>query len=136
MAWVAASTPADSRFLIVTESRWPVDRTAEWFPALTDRHAILTVQGSEWLPHDAFNREIAQYDDLQKCGGRLVDCVDAWVADTGKAYDYIYFPKPDVRLDKMEDGPCCIPLRGSVALDARFTRVFDGPGAAIYRFGD
>ncbi len=136
MAWVAASTPAESRFLIVTESRWSVDRTAEWFPALTDRRAILTVQGSEWLPGDAFNREIAQYTELQKCGQRLVDCVDAWVADTGRAYDYIYFPNFDPRADKPGDGPCCISLRASVAGDDRFTQVFDGPGAVIYRFGN
>ncbi|MBI5285009.1 MAG: hypothetical protein HY874_07945 [Chloroflexi bacterium] len=136
MAWVAASTPADSRFLIVTESRWPVDRTAEWFPALTGRQAILTVQGTEWLPDDAFNREIAEYRGLQTCGQRLVDCVDEWVADTGKTYDYMYFPKIDARVDKPEDGPCCISLRGSVARDDRFTQVFDGPGAVIYRFAN
>jgi hypothetical protein len=136
MAWVAASTPADSRFLIVTENRWPVDRTAEWFPALTGRHSVLTVQGSEWLPDDAFNRGIAQYTNLQKCGQRLVDCVDDWVADSGKSYDYVYFPKFDARLDKTDDGPCCLSLRASVARDDRFTQIFDGPGAVIYRFQD
>jgi hypothetical protein len=133
MAWVAMSTPPNSRFLIVTGNRWPVDRTSEWFPALTGREAILTVQGSEWLPDNAFGRDIKRYDELQKCGERLIDCVDAWVADTGETFDYIFFPAHDGRLDKTTDDPCCLSLRASVAGDARFTRVFDGLGAVIYQ---
>src|SRR3546814_13784021 len=57
MAWVAVETPEDSRFALITDAtRWSSDRSAEWFPYLTDRVSVATVQGLEWVTGDAFDR--------------------------------------------------------------------------------
>lgn len=133
MGWVSVNTPADSRFLIVTQKKWPVDRAAEWFPALAQRQSLATVQGSEWLPDRAFNHNIDQYLDLQSCGLQLDGCLFDWEEQTGKHFDYVYVPQMDARLDKNETGPCCLSLVESMKADPRFTLVFDGPGALIFR---
>jgi hypothetical protein len=133
MAWAGANTTPDSRFLIMTGKKWPVDRAAEWFPALTNRRSIATVQGSEWLPDHVFNRDINQYIDLQGCAVELDDCILDWSARTGKEFDYVYVPQMDARLGKNDTGPCCLSLVASMKADPRFTLVYDGAGALIFR---
>ena len=133
MAWVAANTPADSRFVIISEDKWPVDRTSEWFPTLTHRESIATVQGAEWLPSGVFAQKVQDHLNLQKCSIQLVACLDKWSADTGKTYDYVVIPKLGPRLGKDAQGPCCLSIRDSLAADPRFETVFDNDGARIFR---
>ena len=37
MRWVAQTTPAASRFLVIGQTPWEVDRSGEWFPVLAGR---------------------------------------------------------------------------------------------------
>jgi hypothetical protein len=131
LQWVADNTPANSRFAVVSEDRWAVDRTSEWFPALTRRQSVATVQGSEWLPDDAFTRQVSRYDGLQSCGNHLSGCLDEWSAASGVSFDYVYLPKIDPRLPA--GTTCCEALRTSLSGDPRYADVFDGPGATIFR---
>ena len=59
MAWVREEHRGDS-FAVVTDPPWFYDSTAEWFPQLTQATSSTTVQGTEWLPGDAFLRREAE----------------------------------------------------------------------------
>lgn len=68
MEWIKKNTRKDSTYLVISEkSGWWVDKVAEWFPALTGRKSVLTVQGSEWLGRGKFNY-------LENLSKKLIDC--------------------------------------------------------------
>ena len=56
MQAAARLTPATSKFFVFNQRTedWPTDMVAEWFPYLTQRECVNTVQGREWLPNRAF----------------------------------------------------------------------------------
>jgi hypothetical protein len=55
MNWVR-DEHATSSFAVVTDPHWSYDASAEWFPELSGATSSTTVQGTEWLPGDAFLR--------------------------------------------------------------------------------
>lgn len=93
MEWVRDHTPAGSRFLVLTgTSSVSCDSVMEWFPALTGRQSINTVQGTEWTQGKNFATYVKSSYAAQKCvvGGDaacLAEAVDP------SAYDYVYFSK-------------------------------------------
>jgi hypothetical protein len=54
----------------------------------------------------------------------------------GKHADYVYIARIAPRVPQFETKVCCTSIRLALARDARFTRVFDGPGATIYQIAD
>jgi hypothetical protein len=134
MSWTAANTPADARVLVISGDDWSVDRTAEWFPALTGRTSAATVQGYEWVDGGVYRKRNEDALALRKCAAQEIACVDAWAAKRGVAYDYIYLPKIPHREEfAFEDDDCCGGLRVGLRSDSRYTTVYDGPGASIFR---
>jgi hypothetical protein len=128
MAWVARQTPPQSRFLIVVGGAaggWWADRVAEWFPVLTRRVSVATVQGTEWLPSGTFEIRERQYDRLQGCAIWGATCLESWSRETALPYSHVYIPKTLAF-------PCCGPLDSALRHDPSYRLVFDGPGATIY----
>lgn len=123
MAWVREHTAAGGRFFLVPERAWEVDRTLEWFPALTARSSVTTVQGSEWTGE--FRRRIADHYRAWGCANAGSTCLDAWSSATGRSFDYVYLPNGSGR-------PCCTLLASSLMADARYVEIYDGPGAIIF----
>ena len=93
MAWVRENTPDDARFLVLTgTTSVSCDSVLEWFPALTGRQSIFTVQGREWTEGPNFNNYILSTYPAQKC----LSSDDALCLDTAVSrdlYDYIYISK-------------------------------------------
>lgn len=136
MAWLNHNTEPDARFLVVTATNvWSVDNAAEWFPALTGRTSVATVQGSEWLQGDFGAKEDA-YEQLQECAFRDGGCLQRWAADTGLTFTHVYLPKGSPRIQHSSipaaDEDCCPALRSSLRNSPDFKVVFDGPGATIF----
>lgn len=68
MQWVNENTSIDSSFLLITGEYNPIcDTTSEWFPALTKRRSLTTVQGREWLSDKNFNEFIEKWNEAQSC---------------------------------------------------------------------
>ena len=129
MAWVARQTPPGSRFLIVVGGAaggWWSDRVGEWFPVLTRRVSVATVQGTEWLPSGTFETRERQYDRLQGCAVWGATCLENWARETALPYSHVYIPKTLAF-------PCCDPLESALRHDPAYRLVFDGPGASIYQ---
>ncbi|HEX5386595.1 MAG TPA: hypothetical protein VFW66_07860 [Gemmatimonadales bacterium] len=126
MAWARTATPAGSRFLVVTSAGWSEDRAGEWFPSLAERRSIATVQGTEWMPHREFARMVTLHEKLQSCAERTERCLDQWFATSGLGAEYLFVPKAP-------RWPCCRTLVQDLAASPQWERVFDGPGATIFR---
>jgi hypothetical protein len=133
MSWVDANTPADARFVVVSSDRWPVDRTSEWLPVLSERVSVATVQGQEWMPDGAFRDAISEYEDLQECADRDAACLDEWTQATGKPFDYVYIPKIPTRFSSTGASRCCQALELFLRQNPAYTTAFDGPGAVIFK---
>ncbi len=125
MRWVTAESVPRSRFLLITGAGWPWDKTSEWFPALTGRVSVATVQGYEWLPDKGYERQSAIHAAAQACAGQDAACTERWINDTRISVTHVYVPK-------LRRGQCCWSLLGSLQQDPRYQLVYDGPGAVIF----
>jgi hypothetical protein len=101
MRWVRDNTPASARFLVLTgTSSVACDSVLEWFPALTGRQSIFTIQGTEWTQGKNFNSYVTSTYAVQKClSGGDASCLDAAVSPA--AYEFIYLSKV-LRVDNCE----------------------------------
>ncbi|HET9590063.1 MAG TPA: glycosyltransferase family 39 protein [Anaerolineales bacterium] len=93
MSWARENTDADSRFLVLTgTTSVSCDSVLEWFPALTGRQSIFTVQGTEWTKGADFNDYVRSTYTVQEClTGEDAACLDQAV--NRSAYDFIYISK-------------------------------------------
>jgi hypothetical protein len=93
MSWVQKNTPADSRFLVLTGTNSiSCDMVLEWFPALTDRQSIYTVQGTEWTKGADFTSYVESTYAVQQClRTGDISCLDS-VIDRSE-YDFLYIDK-------------------------------------------
>jgi hypothetical protein len=93
MAWVRENTPAAARFLVLTgTTSVSCDSVLEWFPALTGRQSIYTVQGTEWTQGNNFNDYVRSTYAVQEClSAGDIACLDE--AIDRSQYDYLYISK-------------------------------------------
>lgn len=135
MTWVRENTPADSRFLVLTgTTSVSCDSVLEWFPALSGRQSIYTVQGREWTEGENFNTYVRSTYPVQEClSSGDASCLNAAVE--GSQYDYVYISKV-LRVNN------CTPLDlqrrfpfflESMRASAGFEVVHETEGAVIYR---
>jgi hypothetical protein len=123
-AWVAANTPADSRFLVLADSvGWAWDYTSEWFPALAGRRSVATVQGSEWLRGaGGFKSTNARDSALRRCAPEGTSCLEQWAQDWNAAFTHVYVYKSG----------WASSLRASLRASPEYALVFEGASAQIY----
>jgi len=134
MAWARTNTAEQSRFLVVTGESWAVDRSAEWFPALTGRVSVATVQGSEWLPNGGFAAQLSRDQAVQACAVEGSDCLAGWSRTTGIALDYVYIDRrPPVRSQpSLPASEYSWALEYALRADPNYRVVYDGSGAVIF----
>jgi len=134
MEWVRESTQQNSRFLVLTGTESvSCDSVMEWFPALTGRQSLFTVQGTEWTKGDQFGPFIQETYDLQACYEGNPSCINK-LLDSSQ-YDFVYLSK-ELRVDN------CQPLPSprnftyfveSVRSDAQYEIVYETDGVMIYK---
>jgi hypothetical protein len=92
MKWINANTPQGSRFLVLTgATSVACDSVSEWFPALTDRQSLYTIQGQEWTLGDEFGDFIRRSVEVQACVNDMPSCLDDKAAS--KDYGYVYLER-------------------------------------------
>lgn len=135
MQWVRENAPADSRFLVLTGTdSVSCDSVMEWFPALTGRQSIYTVQGTEWTEGPNFNNYVVSTYPVQGCLTNAdVACLDA--ATPRSEYDYLYIS----RILRVNN---CTPVgqperfpffEASLKADGGFEMLYESEGVLIYR---
>jgi len=135
MTWVTQNTPDSSHFLVITDEPWYTDQSGEWFPDLTGRVSVNTVQGSEWLSNKPFAEHVTQYNDVRACADQPASCLDTWSHQTGTTFDYVYVSKstPTGATRNSVDSAHHLALEYSLRDDPAYTLVFDNQGAAIFK---
>ncbi len=139
MMWASVNTPRSSAFAVISGDMrgWAQDEISEWFPALTGRRSVATVQGSEWLPHGAAGERLDEYDALQQCAYRDATCLQQWSRSSQTEFDYVYVvtghtvQTPYAERFGFEE--CCDAVRASLLADRSYRLVYDGAGAAIFK---
>jgi hypothetical protein len=131
MAWVAANLEPEAPVAVITNSVWNSDADSEWFPVLTGRRSVATVQGTELLGQAAFYERLATHRSLQACvAAASAACVRDWLATTPATY--LYLPAGPLHGPRSPDD-CCADLRAALLADPGFVLVGDQPGATIFR---
>ena len=135
MQWVKENTPEDSRFLVLTGTdSVSCDSVMEWFPALTGRQSIYTVQGTEWTEGPNFNNYVISTYAVQECLKNAdVSCLDAATPRT--RYDYVYISR-NLRANNCAavGQPETFPFfEASLRADSGFEMVYESEGVLIYR---
>ncbi|MBF6599372.1 MAG: glycosyltransferase family 39 protein [Dehalococcoidia bacterium] len=131
MAWVASNTPVSSRFVVVSDLAWPVNRDAEWFPVIAGRRNVGTVQGSEWLPDRSFGQRRVDDVALRACAQSDGACLTDWARSTGNSFEYAYIATGSGNLDG--GATCCANLVSSLKSSGDYRLVYDGSGAVIFQ---
>ncbi|HUH17404.1 MAG TPA: hypothetical protein VMM85_05600, partial [Methylomirabilota bacterium] len=90
MTWISENTPSDARFAVVSGADWWADTESEWFPALTGRVSVGTVQGREWLDEATWNGALDAQGGLQDCADGPGVCLAAWQRAHLVAVDYVW----------------------------------------------
>jgi hypothetical protein len=130
MTWVAEHTDPDSQFLLLTGADWWNDPTAEWFPYLTGRHSLNTLQGAEWLPDAQFNQALTWNTVAQRCLEESAACLKQVRNEYRIPFTHLFIPR------QTEDNPFSDTHAIEISLqhDPDFVLLFETPGAAVYRF--
>lgn len=131
LVWAGENTPDEAVFAVVTNGTfWENDAVSEWFPALTDRRSAATVQGSEWLGPEEWQRQQEAYVGLQACARDVLPCVLAWSGTYDLPITHIFLPKGQLHGPSSE-ADCCPAPRHSVELVPGARVIYDGPGATV-----
>ncbi len=130
MQWAKESTPTDSRFIVISGANWWDDPASEWFPALSERVSLVTVQGYEWLPGSAFAWHSQAYDTLQACAhSGEIDCLEQWRQNTEKDFSHVFILKTP---GSTTTSPPCNSLLEALNQSSHYRLMYDNDGGAIY----
>ena len=137
MHWVGQNTPPGARFLIVTGKDEPLgDLTQEWFPVLSGRQSLTTVQGLEWLSDDAFTRRYEELPNLQACTNRDVSCLSTWADKNDLKYDYVFIERtvlvPSYGLETFPELPAV--LLNSLLTAPEYKLIYEAGGVLIFDY--
>jgi len=133
MRWIAANTPAKSRFLILTgNAHLFYDPTMEWFPVLAQRQSLGTVQGREWQFGETFYADLQPIQAVQACYFTNETCLKA---NSGylAPYNYLYITKTcagqaNCTLPTGQDAPLVTPLR----LVSNYQVIFENQAVQVF----
>jgi hypothetical protein len=96
LTWIKNNTPPNSQFIVLDPSTsWENDQLGEWFPTLTERKSITTVQGTEWLPNFLFESQKMRYSDLRSCYFLGELCLESWMKRNNGDDSYIFLSNAD-----------------------------------------
>ncbi len=132
MAWIQANTPPDSKFLVITSpSFWWVNARSEWFPVLSDRRSLTTVQGTEWIPGGVYQQVQKSYGLLSACSFQTeLSCLEGIEQQTGETYTHIYLSGN--LQDRVSGFGSPLPIEASLRSSPDYRVVYDQDGVVVF----
>ncbi|MEN9327507.1 MAG: hypothetical protein RI947_315 [Candidatus Parcubacteria bacterium] len=131
MRWVRAHTKLSSSFLIVSAlpyNAWAQDKVSEWFPAITERKSVMTIQGMEWLPDNLFNKRYELTRHMKECNNDSIDCLERTMKKNNLSFNYLYIT--DTKLS--ETYSCCSLLLSSLKSSKRYSKIYSKEDISIW----
>lgn len=131
MRWIKENTPRDSQFVVLDSAiTWGADRSNEWFPVLSERKSLTTVQGSEWLPDRQFEKSKNQYYELKNCLTDGIACLESWAVQNKVDYSHVYITRSDCAPNS---GYCLIPVEFALRESLKYEKVFENDIVLVYK---
>lgn len=134
MNWIRENTSDGSRFLVLTGTNSiSCDVVLEWFPALSDRQSLFTVQGTEWTKGADFIPYVRSTYAVQQClSDGEVSCLDSVVERS--EYDFVYVSK----IPRQDCTPVNFPnafsyFLQSIRMDKDFEQLYESHEVIIFR---
>ena len=129
MTWISQHTQTESNYLVVTPlSNWEVNEVAEWFPTLSKRESVITVQGTEWLPNDAFGEHQKLYNDMILCPLSGLQCILEVSNRYQISYSHIYLSGNLQQFNVQFPLPIETELRNS----SEYTLIYDQGSVLVF----
>jgi hypothetical protein len=123
--WIVNNTATDSRFLVLTGDGALSDPLSEWFPVLTERVSLATVQGHEWTPNSPLIPNVIAYNHAQLCLNESIDCLSQW------DFDYLYIRKVMPQKEGGVEGRVSL-LEAALRESGEYSVVYDSDSAVIF----
>lgn len=131
--WIKNNTSNQSKFLVLTGNAPLNDPVSEWFPALTGRTSVATVQGHEWDVKNSFEVLLSQSVNVQKCISQTFQCVEGWAEDNHTIFDYVYIHNPVLQKDP-QTGTLFSSALGDLSVSQGYTDlVYQNDAVSIYK---
>lgn len=131
LVWIRTNTSIDSEFVVLSSSKiWQYDHVAEWFPTITGRKSVNTVQGSEWLNRGNYTQKLSEYNQLKRCYYEYEGCVTKWLDDTNLKADYLIVVKSPCS----DAHPFCSnSMMLNLKNDKDYQIVYDSASATVFK---
>lgn len=131
--WIKTNTSSQSKFLVLTGMSPFVDPTSEWFPALTDRTSIATVQGYEWDIDSSFKLIQSESISVKACLDQTFQCILNWANKNHLAFDYLYIHNPIIQGDA-QSGVTLTNAFGELSVSQGYTELaYQNIAVSIYK---
>jgi hypothetical protein len=131
--WIKTNTGSQAAFLVLTGDSPLNDPVSEWFPALTERTSIATVQGYEWDRTHSFEAILSRSVNVQKCLGESIQCITGWAESAHTVFDYIYIHNPLLQTDA-QTGASVTSALGDLAVSQGYAvLVYQDAAVSIYK---
>lgn len=134
MQWIKNHTPEQSRFLMLSLTKEPMlFNSAEWFPTLTNRHSLLTLQGREWTQGDDFSEMWQSYGQWNTCLYKDIHCLESLTRKNNIEFEYIYI--------STQTGSCStetkwkdmhLPMINELQQSAQYHLLYENEGAILF----
>jgi hypothetical protein len=97
LQWVQENTIESAQFIVIADVNSPmVHHTAEWFPALTQRRSLLTVQGSEWTQGKRLFETMIAANQANDCLRKNIECIEQLTSKHDIKFDFVYISQMQV----------------------------------------
>jgi hypothetical protein len=131
MHWVEKNTQPNEIFIVITPqyNNWSVDKAAEWFPALSKRKSINTLQGKEWLSNNEFASRESMNESIQDCILEGISCIEKYATEGKTRYDFIYISYDNTNKKFAE----LFPLQMSLMQSSKYNIVYKSKEAEVWQ---
>ncbi|MBI9044085.1 MAG: hypothetical protein JEZ06_06345 [Anaerolineaceae bacterium] len=129
MQWIQENTYPDAKFITLTGTNDSfTDPVLEWFPALTKRYNINTLQGREWTIGSDFTHFQDSLDTMQNCLNQDIQCLDSWASHFNQSYDHIFIQRKFLKSNTVNHSS----LELDLFEDNRFDLIFQNDSILIF----
>lgn len=131
--WIKTNTSSQSKFLVLTRDSPFNDPTSEWFPALTDRTSIATVQGYEWDSASSFKLIQSESLRIKDCLDQTYECIVNWADENHFVFDYLYIHNPVIQ-GGLQSGVTLANALGELSVSQGYTELaYQNNFVSIYK---
>jgi hypothetical protein len=129
MKWVEVNTPHESKFVIMTQTDvWSMDKIGEWFPTLSERKSLTTIQGSEWLPNSEYIKSKDNFKDYKKCLKTDESCFSSWAMNNHVEFTHVYL----VKSENSQDSTTCLTPFSNFFKNSTYQKIYENEEVIIF----